>query len=263
MDIDPRVARHYEAINEGERLTRPGLGDLVRLRTWDVFDRFLPAGGSLLDVGGATGVHSEHLAEAGYDVLLVEPVPRHVDAARARSAGRFRVEQGVAQALPVPDASVDGVLLMGPLYHLVDRADRIAALREAIRVLRPGGVLLAEVIARHAWILDATRQRLLGDPEVWAEFDRTVGSGLSQDPRAPREGGFFAYFHRMPELRAELVEAGGRKAELVAVEGFGWLLDDLPERMRSPAELIRAIRLTESEPSMLGVSAHVIGVARA
>jgi hypothetical protein len=67
----------------------------------------------------------------------------------------------------------------------------------------------------------------------------------------------------MDELRAELVEAGGRDVDLVAVEGFGWLLDDLAERMREPAELIRAIRLTESEPSMLGVSAHVMGVARA
>lgn len=262
MEIDRRVARHYEVIDESDRLAKPGLGDLVRLRTWDVFDRFLPAGGSRLDVGGATGVHSEYLAEAGHDVLLVEPVTRHVEAARARSAGRFRVEQGEARALPVPDASVDGVLLMGPLYHLIDRADRIAALREAIRVLRPGGVLLGEVIARHAWVLDATKQGLLGDPEVWEEFDRTIGSGLTQDPLAPREGGFFAYFHRMEELREELVEVGGRDVELVAVEGFGWLLDDLPGRMRSAGELIRAIRLTESEPSMLGVSAHVIGVAR-
>ena len=91
----------------------------------------------------------------------------------------------------------------------------------------------------------------------------TVETGLTQDPIAPREGGFFAYFHRMAELRAELEEVGGREVELVAVEGFGWLLDDLPERMRAPAELIRAIRLTESEPTMLGVSAHVIAVARA
>jgi SAM-dependent methyltransferase len=263
MEIDPRVTRHYDVIDEGDRLAKPGLGDLVRLRTWDVFARFLPGGGSLLDVGGATGVHAEHLAEAGYDVVLVEPVLRHVEAARARSAGRFRVEQGVARELPAADGSVDGVLLMGPLYHLIDPADRLAAIREALRVLRPGGVLLAEVIARHAWILDATKQRLLGDPEVWAEFDRTVATGLTQDPVAPREGGFFAYFHRMDELRAELTEAGGRDVELVAVEGFGWLLDDLAERMRSPEELIRAIRLTESEPSMLGVSAHVIGVARA
>ena len=263
MEIDPRVTRHYDVIDESDRLSKPGLGDLVRLRTWDVFDRFLPGGGSLLDVGGATGVHAEHLAEAGYDVLLVEPVLRHVEAARSRSAGRFRVEQGVAQSLPVPDASVDGVLLMGPLYHLVDPADRLAALREAQRVLRPGGVLLAEVIARHAWVLDATRQRRLGEPEVWEEFDRTIGTGLSQDPLAPRDGGFFAYFHQMSELRSELAFTDFSDISLIAVEGFGWLLDDLPSRMESPAELLRAIRLTESEPTMLGVSAHVIGVAHA
>jgi SAM-dependent methyltransferase len=127
MEIDSRVARHYDVVDEGDRLAKPGLGDLVRLRTWDVFERFLPAGGSLLDVGGATGVHSEYLASAGHDVLLVEPMTRHVEAARARSAGRFRVQQGEARALPAADASVDGVLLMGPLYHLIDRTDRIAS----------------------------------------------------------------------------------------------------------------------------------------
>ena len=97
-----------------------------------------------------------------------------------------------------------------------------------------------------------------GSKEPWKQPAQST-----QDPAAPREGGFFAYFHRMAELREELAEAGGRDVELVAVEGFGWLLDDLAGRMRSPEELIRAIRLTESEPSMLGVSAHVIGVARA
>ena len=46
------------------------------------------------------------------------------------------------------------------------------------------------------------------------------------------------------------------------MEGFAWLLGDLAERMREPADLLRAIRLTEAEPSMLGVSSHVMGVAR-
>ena len=127
--MDPRVARHYESIDEGARLVKPGLGDLVRLRTWDIFARFLPPGGSVVDVGGATGVHSERLCEQGYDVLLVDPMPKHVAAAQERSAGRFRVSPGDARALEVPAASVDVVLLMGPLYHLVDRGDRLAAIR--------------------------------------------------------------------------------------------------------------------------------------
>jgi hypothetical protein len=98
---------------------------------------------------------------------------------------------------------------------------------------------------------------------VWPEFDRTVGSGLTQDPAAPADGRFFAYFHHVEELIGELVRAGFADPAPVAVEGFGWLLGDLPRRMQDPGPLLRAIRRTESEPSMLGVSAHVIGVGTA
>jgi hypothetical protein len=58
-----------------------------------------------------------------------------------------------------------------------------------------------------------------------------------------------------------LSEAGFAEVQLVAVEGFAWLLGDLDRRFEEPDPLLRAIRLTETEPSMLGCSAHVIGVA--
>jgi hypothetical protein len=89
-----------------------------------------------------------------------------------------------------------------------------------------------------------------------------VGAGLSQDPARPADGGFWAYFHHPEELRAELGLAGYRDIRLVAVEGFAWLLGDLGQRVVDPADLLRAVRLTETEPSMLGASAHVIGLAR-
>ncbi|WP_311984647.1 class I SAM-dependent methyltransferase [Parafrankia sp. CH37] len=266
MEIDSRVAARYELVDEDDRLWRPGLGDLVRLRTWDIFARFLVGQGHVVDVGGGPGTHAAHLAGRGYEVVLIDPVARHVEMARARSRSQpqapFRAELGEARHLPVPDESADAVLLMGPLYHLVERDDRVAALREAARVLKPGGDVLVEVIARHAWVLDATMKGLLGSSEIWGDFDRNVRLGLSQDPARLAEGSFWAYFHHPEELRAELDLAGYQDIRLVAVEGFAWLLGDLEQRMVDPADLLRAVRLTESEPSMLGTSAHVIGVAR-
>lgn len=265
MDIDRRVLRRYESSDEDARLWQPGKGDLVRLRSWDIFDRFLPRSGRVLDVGGGPGTHAAHLAARGYDVTLVDPVPGHIELARQR-AGKgqgtcFDAHLGVAADLPAGDESVDVVLLMGPLYHLVERADRLAVLAEAKRVLRPGGRLLAEVISRHAWVMDATLKGLLDSPRVLADLARSVDTGLSQDPASVADGSFWAYFHRPDELHEELAEAGFGEIELVAVEGYAWLLGDLDARMTNPERLLQAIRLTESDPSMLGCSAHVIGIA--
>jgi SAM-dependent methyltransferase len=265
MDFDERVKARYELGDEDARLWKPGIGTLVRLRTWSILERALPARGEVLDVGGGPGTHAAHLAGLGHRVRLIDPIARHLDRARERSLAqpdaRFEVEQGVAQHLAAADASADAVLLLGPLYHLIDREQRLAALREAHRVLRPGGVLAAEVITRYGWLLDASVKGRLADPDVWPDIEHSVATGLSQiDPANLRPGAFFAYFHRPHELREELIEAGFAAPTLHGVEGFGWLLGDLEQRLSDPGPLLRALQLCETEPSMLGVSAHVIGV---
>ena len=60
------------------------------------------------------------------------------------------ISLGDARNLEWGDGSVDVVLLLGPLYHLPVRSDRIAALSEAFRVLKPGGLLFAVGISRFA-----------------------------------------------------------------------------------------------------------------
>ncbi len=265
MEIDGRVVRRYELVDEDARLWRPGRGDLMRLRSWDIFERFLPSSGRVLDVGGGPGAHAAHLAVQGYDVTLIDPVPRHVHLATARAndpaSPPFQVQLGTAADLPADDGSVDAVLLMGPLYHLVTRDDRLAALNEAKRVLRPGGRVLAEVISRHAWVLDAAAQGLLDSPAIWQDFEHNLETGLSQKPASMAEGSFWAYFHHPDELREELTDANFDEVTLLAVEGFAWLLGDLESKMTNPEPLLRAVRLTEAEPSMLGCSAHLIGTA--
>jgi SAM-dependent methyltransferase len=263
MAVDRRVTRRYEVYDEDQRLWAPGLGELVRLRTWDIFGRYLPPPGRILDVGGGPGTHAARLAGQGWDVTLVDPVPGHLDAATARAADGpgFSACLGQADELPAADGSVDAVLLMGPLYHLFDRDDRLAALAEARRVLRPGGRLLAEVITRHAWLLDATVKQVPDQPGLWESFERTIATGMTQDPGDTRDGAFWAYFHRTDELGDELAEAGFGEIALVAVEGVAWLLGDLEARMAEPARLLEVVRLTERAPELLGCSAHVMGVA--
>ena len=132
VEIDPRVRRRYELVDEDDRLWRPGLGDLVRLRTWDIFDRLLPGRGRIADIGGGPGTPAAYLARRGHDVVLLDPLPRHVQAATARCVSQprapFRVEQAEARRLPLAGGSIDAALVMGPLDHLVEPDQRLAAL---------------------------------------------------------------------------------------------------------------------------------------
>jgi ubiquinone/menaquinone biosynthesis C-methylase UbiE len=151
---------HYEEGIEKERLFGEGAGRLEYLRTRELLARYLPPpAATVLDVGGGAGAYSLPLAKEGYSVNLVDPVPLHVEQAAAASATQTEaplvgLEVGDARSLSQEDENVDAVLLLGPLYHLTLRDDRIRALREAWRVVRPGGVVVVAAISRFASTID-------------------------------------------------------------------------------------------------------------
>jgi SAM-dependent methyltransferase len=132
------VIDHYGTDGfEDTRLRRTPHGRIEYVRTQELIRRHLPGAGSrILDVGGATGIHAAWLAADGHQVHVVDPVPTHV-AAAAQLPG-VTAAVGDARSLEAADASFDVVMLMGPLYHLTEPADRTRALTEASRVLRPG-----------------------------------------------------------------------------------------------------------------------------
>jgi SAM-dependent methyltransferase len=197
-------------------------------------------------------------------VHLVDPVPLHVEQARAAANG-YTVALGDARSLYEPDASADAVLLLGPLYHLTERADRLRALAEAGRVLRPTGHLFVAAISRFASLLDGLRENRLDDPAFVQIVERDLREGQHRNPAA-RPGWFTtAYLHHPDDLVREIHDAGLILADLLAVEGPGWILPEFEARWRDDRrrqELLAALARVEQEPSMLGVSAHVLAVAR-
>jgi ubiquinone/menaquinone biosynthesis C-methylase UbiE len=268
-EFNPTITEFYHRSPEEDRLEQ-GAFALEGLRTRELIERHArrpPA--MVLDVGGAAGVYALWLADAGYTVHLVDPVPRLVAEAERRSAGRPRplasCRVGDARALDFPDQSADMVLLLGPLYHLTEAVDRACALREARRVLKPGGQLFAAAISRWASALDGLARDLYQDPRFAAIVERDLREGQHRNPTERLDYFTTAYFHRPDELRAEVVGAGLILDGLYGIEGPGWILSDVTARLADPrrrTELLQVARLLESEPSMLGVSAHLLVVAR-
>jgi ubiquinone/menaquinone biosynthesis C-methylase UbiE len=268
--LDPTIAEYYQRAAEEHRLEQ-GPFRLEEVRTRELIERHArrpPA--TVLDVGGAAGAYALWLADAGYTVHLVDPVPRLVAEAQRRSTARSRplasCRVGDARALDFPAHSVDIVLLLGPLYHLTAAADRARALSEVQRVLKPGGQLFAAAISRWASALDGLARELFQDPRFAAIVERDLREGQHRNPTERLDYFTTAYFHHPDELRAEVAGAGLILDGLYGVEGPGWLLPDVAARLAEPrrrAELLQVARLLESEPSVLGASAHLLVVARA
>ena len=172
---------------------------------------------------------------------------------------------GDARALDVPAETVDVVLLLGPLYHLTDPGDRARALQEAARVLKPGGRLFAAAISRWASALDGLARDLLQDPRFALIVEQDLRDGQHRNPTERLDYFTTAYFHRPEELAAEVRAAGLDLTGVYGLEGPGWILPDVAERMADAqrrAALLRVARMLETEPSVLGSSAHLLAVAR-
>lgn len=270
-ELDEKILAYYDRAMERGRLSDTAAGRLEYLRTRELLSRYLPpAPAAVLDVGGGSGVYALPLAEEGYEVHLIDPVQLHVEQAWAGSALQPETplagaEVGDARSLAQAEAVCDAVLLLGPLYHLTSREDRLRALREARRVVRPGGVVLAVGISRFASTIDGLYQGLLADDEFEAIVERDLQTGQHRNPTG-RPGWFTtAYFHLPGELREEAQDVGLGVEALVGIEGPAANLPDLGSWLEDPvrrAKLLAALRRVEAVPDLLGASPHLLVVGR-
>lgn len=253
--IDARILRYYgEDFNEDARLTtRSPQGPLEFQRTQDII-RSHVRGGRVLDVGGGTGQHARALQQDGFAVELIDPVPQHVEIA-AKFGLSSRV--GDARALPFETDTFDATMMLGPLYHLRSREDRQVALTEAVRVTRPGGIVLAAALSRFVAFGAVSLGQLPPDPypEAWTDLLATgeVPAGL----RFPA-----GHFHTAEELDIEMAEAGLEGVEVVGLEGPGGLLLEVigdADTSVSSAALALA-RAASSVAGIRDLSAHLLGI---
>jgi ubiquinone/menaquinone biosynthesis C-methylase UbiE len=267
MNIDPAIRDYYDRTPEETRLDLRR-SQLERDRTRELILRHAPKPPAVvLDVGGAAGVHAFWLAELGYEVHLIDATPRLVQVARAKNAdGGARLASGRvgdARAIDASDGFANVVLMLGPLYHLVRADDRRAAIAEALRVLRPGGLLVAAGISRWASVLDGLSRELFQDAEFGRIAERDLRDGNHLNPSG--EANYFttAYFHRPEDLHTEVADAGFDDVHLYGIEGPGWILTDFDDRWTDPTRreiLLNVARALESEPAMIGCSAHLLAV---
>ena len=262
--IAPQIEEHYESSDEAGRLDKPR-GTLEFLRTMEIIGRYLPPPPArLLDVGGGPGRYALEFQDAGYVVELVDALEAHV--VQAKVAGVKLATVGDARNLEQADASADAVLLLGPLYHLTERRDRVQAWADAARVVRPDGVVIGAVISRFASLIDGLNLGLLADPGFVGIVDEDLRTGQHRNPDQREKWFTTAYFHHPDELAPEMTEAGLVPELVAAVEGpaqtVGPALDEWLANAQLCETLLSFLAKVETEPAMIGSTGHLLAVGR-
>jgi SAM-dependent methyltransferase len=267
VELGTRVQRYYDRQVEREwhRLATHRLEYAISLR---LLRDALPPAARVLDVGGGTGQYAVALAAAGHAVSLIDLSPRLLERARAHAQDRkvrlMAVQEGNAVDLSRFDtASFDAVLLMGPLYHLPREGDRLRALREAHRVLTPGGCLIASFLTRYAPLRRLARTNPRTLLAHAARYETLLATGVLADEE--EQGDYpHGYYSQIEEIPGLLRSGGFDLARLLATDGIIGGVDEKVNTLRGPAWDAWADLNYDlaDDPGVLASSAQVLAVAR-
>ena len=263
-----RVVDYYDEFDEWSRLETPS-GRLEYERTLSYVSARLPPSSDVLDIGGGPGRYAIALAQAGHRVSLVDPSNVQIAAARSRAA-----DSGVLDRLSViatgdirdltrfKSRSFDAVVALGPFYHLIEAAARLAAAQELFRVLRTAGQAFVAFIPRLSGLAGLI-QRGANDPEqVTPEvLSRVARSGLfiNSTDRGFQDG----YYPNIPDIERLFTDVGFAQEDLFSIRGLAFGYEsDLQTIGESSPDSARAIeRLLEAhcrEPSVIAHGGHAL-----
>lgn len=156
MEINGYLSEFYNSYDEDSRLSSKH-GSVEFLTTMRYIEKYIRPGGLVLEIGAGTGRYSHALARQGYAVTAVELVEHNIEVFKrhTRADEKITVLQGNAVDLSsLRSNQYDITLLLGPLYHLYSKEEKLQALREAIRVTKPGGVIFAAYVISDGCLLD-------------------------------------------------------------------------------------------------------------
>lgn len=261
------IRNYYASGIEKDRLEQDYF-KLEGIRTKEIISRYLTVHGlNILDVGGGAGYYAFWLQSLGHHVSLVDLSPANIDLVEQRESeygiSLTHHSEGDAGKLNFPDDHFDLVLMMGPLYHLIDKVQRIQALSEARRVIKQKGLVIAAIISRYASLIDGLRYNLIADEKFVEILSRDLQTGIHMNTTDNPQYFTTSYFHTMSEIEEEMTAANLNFEKLIAVESVGWLSDDYPERSEVKNEIVMdMISRVESNRDLMAASPHILAIAR-
>lgn len=250
------VQEIYRRFDEDTRLNRSQAARVEFLTTVKYIEKYLPRDGKILDVGAGAGEYSLYFARKGYQVSALELADANIAAFRRKITPSDTIDLVRGNALDLSryaDHSFDVVLLLGPLYHLREEADKLRCIGEARRVCKPGGKLFLGFISNDIVIL--TMQQCQADYLLEGAYDKETF----------RLEDFPFVFHTVDRCRELLKKANLSVCHQVASDGVSELLQNLINGLdeKSYAQYLRYHEYICEKPEHLGMSSHLLFVCQA
>lgn len=262
MKANQYLIDFYNHYDEDSRLALKH-GSVEFLTTMRYIEKYITPGNHILEVGAGTGRYSHALARRGYAVDAVELVEHNIEIfhRNTQKDENVTITQGNAMDLSTfPDNEYGITLLLGPLYHLYRIEDKRQALREAIRVTKPGGVIFAAYVISDGCLLDEGFHR--GNINV-AEY---VEKGLldSQTFAAKSEPKDLFELVRKENIDALMSIFSVNRLHYVATDGCALFMREAVDAMDDETfELYLKYHFATCErEDLLGITSHVIDIFR-
>jgi ubiquinone/menaquinone biosynthesis C-methylase UbiE len=260
VEVSEIMDIHYNQKNEDARLTS-GQGRVEYLTTLKYIKRYLKTGMKIIEIGAGTGLYSHYFAQKGYEVDAVELVQHNIDVFKEKTQCGEKISIELGNALDLSkykSENYDITLLLGPMYHLFNRADKIKALSEAVRVTKNGGIVFIAYCIQDASIIQYGFVR--GGISALLEKD-LLDPITFKTASCPAE---IFELHRKEDIDELISNFKLKRLHYVAADLFAKYIEPtLNEMDDSTFNLFMDYHYTICErPDMVGITNHVLDILK-
>ena len=226
MNTNKYLEAYYNEYDEENRLVRNRVGQVEYLTTRKYIDEYLTSKDiKILEVGAGTGRYSVTLAKEGYEVTAVELVEHNLEILKAKLDGTERITplQGNALDLTAFDDNIfDLTLVLGPMYHLYTKEEKVTALKEAVRVTKQGGHIFVAYCMNEATVI----QYVFGCNQLHSLIESNM---ITDDWRCVSEPKDLFEMVRLEEIDSINEEVKAKRVTIIATDGASRYIRDYLE----------------------------------